>query len=171
MRLLNFFIPGSVRIWFTQLLLGQQRQEQQAAELKTQMDNLYLEVSEMRKKVEELIAKITQTALLLAAMFCLLSFSVAVAAARVTDYFQTLTSDDTLTVTGNGCKVEVVSNDGNEIIIKCFEPKAGVKTALAPDNHDNEQPLSLILGGCSIFANAKSQKDNTATDRQNALRH
>ncbi len=45
------------------------------------------------------------------------------AGSLMTDYFQTLTSGDTITVTGAGCKVEVVSSDGNEIVIKCFESK------------------------------------------------
>lgn len=118
MKLLNYFIPGSIRVWFTQLLLGQERQEQQTEELKQQLDHLQQEVSSMRKLLESAVSKITVILMILA----LTIVGLAVSPVAI-DYFETLSPNDTITISGDGCQPRVVlSLSPNQVRVKCFPP-------------------------------------------------
>lgn len=118
MKLLDFFIPGSVRVWFMQLLLGQQRQEEQIAELKTQIDYLQKEISEMKNQFTSKALSIV----LFVGMLVLCA-GAGIAGALMTDYFETLLPNDTITISGDACKPRVVpSLSPNEVRVKCFPP-------------------------------------------------
>lgn len=127
MRLLNYFIPGSIRVWLTQLLLGQEQQSKQIEELKTQLFHLQQEVAEMKKLLEAALTKTSPILLIVMLVSCI---GATVVGARMIDYFETLSANDTITISGDGCVPRVVpALSPNQVRVKCFPPSEESKTA------------------------------------------
>ncbi len=72
----------------------------------------------MRKLLESAVSKITVILLISALTIVGLAVSPV-----VIDYFQTLETNDTITISGNGCQPKVVpSLSPNQVRVKCFPP-------------------------------------------------